>query len=75
MKFRKCAAAGALALCLSKTYSDRVSCTAHNLKLVIMRGVGTICGSLLLGLFYDWGNTSLGYVLFSAVAAVSVLCP
>ena len=59
---------------ISKTYSDRVSCTAHNLKLVIMRGVGTICGSLLLGLFYDWGNTSLGYVLFSAVAAGYAYC-
>lgn len=55
---------------VSREFPEQVSCSAHTLKLVVNRGVGTTCGSLLLGVLYQRGESVAAYGLLALTAAV-----
>lgn len=55
---------------VSQEFPEQVGCSAHTLKLVVNRGIGTTCGSLLLGAFYQQGASVAAYGLLAGTAAV-----
>lgn len=54
---------------IGETFPEKTACTAHNLKLVVTRGIGTSIGSMFLGILYDGGKTSLAYGVLAGTAA------
>lgn len=53
---------------IGETYPEKIACTAHNLKLVVTKGIGTSVGSMFLGILYDRGMTSLAYCMLAGTA-------
>lgn len=55
---------------IGETFPEKTACTAHNLKLVLTRGVGTSIGLMFLGLLYDQGRSSMAYCVLAGTAAL-----
>lgn len=55
---------------VGETFPEKTAYTAHNLKLVVTRGIGASIGFLFLGVLYDRGNLSLAYCVLAGVAAL-----
>ena len=55
---------------IGETFPEKIACTAHNLKLVVTRGIGTTVGSMFLGILYDNGMTVPAYYTLAAIAAL-----
>ena len=58
---------------ISLQFPSEISCSAHTMKLVAIRGIGSTCGFTLLGFFFDKGYSSWGYGLLAAVAGSMIL--
>ncbi len=58
---------------ISETFSLKVSCSAHTLKLVVNRGIGFTCGSLSLGYVFDVLASSYAYAILVASSACMVI--
>lgn len=57
---------------ISERFPEKVSCSAHTLKLVVNRGIGTTCGSLLLGVLYEHGALTQAYGVLTLVAGLYI---
>lgn len=55
---------------IGETFPEKTACTAHNLKLVVTRGIGASIGFMLLGVLYDQGRSSQAYCALAGVAAL-----
>ena len=55
---------------IGEIFPEKTACTAHNLKLVLTRGIGTSIGFMFLGILYDQGRSSQAYCVLAGVAAL-----
>lgn len=55
---------------VSEVFTESISCSAQNLKLVAYRGIGMTCGLMLIGVFYKAGQS---YIAFSILAVAAAL--
>lgn len=55
---------------IGETFPEKIAYTAHNLKLVVTRGIGTTIGSMFLGILYDKGMTVPAYGTLAVTAAL-----
>ncbi|NCB31002.1 MAG: MFS transporter [Clostridia bacterium] len=58
---------------ISATFPEKVSCSAHTLKLVVNRGIGITCGSLLLGYLFDLSACRHAYGILAVCSACMAL--
>ena len=57
---------------ISARFPEKISCSAHTLKLVVNRGIGTTCGSLLLGVLYERGALTQAYAILALTAGLYI---
>lgn len=53
---------------ISSTFPEKVSYSAHNLKLVVNKGIGVTCGSLMLGYIFEYGSSKTAYIILAIIA-------
>lgn len=53
---------------ISSIFPEKVSYSAHTLKLVVNRGIGMTCGSLMLGYIFEYGSSKIAYAILAFVA-------